>query len=361
MNNSADYEQQLRVKETRLKHLLSPVYEGRLDVFRSPESYYRMRAEFRIWHEGDDTFHIMFDQKSKQKYRVDQLPAACHLINEAMKELLSLLKGNDVLRAKLFQIDYLASTNNEIVISMLYHKQLNESWEQEARKLAHRLKCAEKIRIIGRAKKQKLIIGGDYVDETLCVNGIQYRFRQIENSFTQPNAYINQCMLEWTSNNIQSIGGDLLELYCGAGNFSIPLAKNFENVLGTEISKTSVDAAQHNISVNNISNLKIARLSSEEFTQAFNQERAFYRLKDIQLEEYNFSTVLVDPPRAGIDDDTLKLMSRFEHIVYISCNPETLADNLTKLNKTHRLVRVALFDQFPLTEHIESGVILKKN
>jgi tRNA (uracil-5-)-methyltransferase len=169
-------------------------------------------------------------------------------------------------------------------------------------------------------------------------------------------------MLAWVIDNTKNNKFDLLELYCGNGNFSIALAPYFEKILATEISKTSVQSAQLNIQRNKIDNLKIARLSSEEFTIAANKEREFNRLKEqnINIDNYNFKTVLVDPPRAGLDINTIKLISQFDNIVYISCNPNTLANNLKELCKTHNVIKINFFDQFPYTEHIETGVILEK-
>jgi tRNA (uracil-5-)-methyltransferase len=66
-------------------------------------------------------------------------------------------------------------------------------------------------------------------------------------------------------------------------------------------------------------------LSAEELTQALNEVRPFRRLEGIDLKSYEFGTVFVDPPRAGMDPDTCELTRRFERILYISCNPETLA------------------------------------
>ena len=70
--------------------------------------------------------------------------------------------------------------------------------------------------------------------------------------------------------------------------------------------------------------------------------------------QYHF----VDPPRSGLDAETVKLVQGYERILYISCNPETLCENLKTLNQTHDVVRLALFDQFPYTPHMESGVLL---
>ena len=196
--------------------------------------------------------------------------------------------------------------------------------------------------------------------ESLDVGNKTYIYQQVENSFTQPNAGVNEQMLLWAQQATENSGGDLIELYCGNGNFSIALAENFDRVLGTEISKTSVRSAQINISKNGIDNIDIVRMSSEEFSQAMNGERKFRRLEDFDLTTYNYDTVLVDPPRAGLDRDSVELVRRFNKIIYISCNPETLKENLALLVETHQIDKFALFDQFPYTDHVETGVILTR-
>ncbi|MEP8666102.1 methyltransferase domain-containing protein, partial [Enterobacter cloacae] len=95
----------------------------------------------------------------------------------------------------------------------------------------------------------------------------------VENSFTQPNAAMNIQMLEWALDVTKGATGDLLELYCGNGNFSLALARNFDRVLATEIAKPSVAAAQYNIAANHIDNVQIIRMAAEEFTQAMNGVR----------------------------------------------------------------------------------------
>ena len=131
-------------------------------------------------------------------------------------------------------------------------------------------------------------------------------------------------------------------------------------VLATEISKISVRSAQTNFALNHVENVTVVRMSSEEFTQALNGERPFRRLKEIDLDSYDFSTIFVDPPRAGLDEGTLQLAQRFDNILYISCNPDTLRANLESLTETHEIIRTAIFDQFPWTHHLESGVLLKR-
>lgn len=354
------YQLQLSHKQDSLSQRLAPFNAPSLEVFPSPEQHYRMRAEFRVWHEDDDLYYIMFNQETRAKYKVEQLPAANQLINSLMPALLDYVRDKPVLRRKLFQVDFLSSTTGEAVISLLYHRQLDEAWQEQAKSLHSHLNQFADISLIGRARKQKIVLGKDAVLEKLTVAGETYIFEQVENSFTQPNAHINQAMLNWANKVTQDLQGDLLELYCGNGNFSLPLAKNFTRVLATEISKTSVRSAEFNIKQNHIDNVQVVRLAAEEVTQAMNGEREFRRLQGIELTDYDCRTVLVDPPRAGLDADTLAMVSGYDYILYISCNPVTLAANLETLSHTHSIERAALFDQFPFTGHTEAGVFLKR-
>lgn len=355
-----NYQQQLDDKQEKMEALFSGFDLPSCEVFTSAPLNYRLRAEFRVWHDGDDLYYIMFNSETRQKFRVDQFPVASDLINQAMSALIAAIKDNALLRFKLFQVDFLSTLSGELLISLLYHKPLDEAWQQQAKKLKTLLSSIAPVDIIGRAKKQKVVLDKDWVTERLTVDGKTYIYQQVENSFTQPNGGVNEKMLSWAKQATHQVGGDLIELYCGNGNFSIALAENFERVLGTEISKTSVKSAQTNIADNHITNIDIVRMSSEEFSQAMNGERTFRRLEGFDLTSYNYETVLVDPPRAGLDIDSVKLVSQFERIIYISCNPNTLKDNLHELTKTHQIEKFALFDQFPYTDHVETGVVLSR-
>ena len=355
-----NYEKQLDAKKVQFNEQFATFNLPQLEVFASPKENYRMRSEFRVWHDGDELYYIMFDQATKQKIRVDQFPPASKLINDLMQPLIELIKVNRTLRHKLFQIEFISTLTGQILVSLLYHKQLGDTWREEANKLKDTLSAQFDINFIGRAKKQKLLLDQDYVVEALAVDGQTLIYQQIENSFTQPNAAICIDMLEWAIDCTRDSQGDLLELYCGNGNFSIALAKNFDKVLATEIAKPSVQSAQYNIAKNNIDNLTIIRMSAQDFTQAINKVRSFSRLEGINLDDYQCDTIFVDPPRSGLDDETVKMVQTYDNIMYISCNPETLEANMQVFNETHRVERFALFDQFPYTHHTEAGVYLTR-
>ena len=427
------YARQLADKQQLLDTLFAGLDAPPLDVFASTPLHYRMRAEFRVWHEDGQLCYAMFEggQKASRAtmQRIDQLPAACEAINALMPRLLAAVQATPVLATRWYQVEFLATLSGEMLVTMVSHRRLDEAWEAAARALQAQLG----IFIIGRSKGQKRVLAQDFVTERLHIPGMPaadhatnhatdratdhatgphtagdttahetghaasndamseaaapaavtcpgpgtqaaatgstpFLYRQPEGAFTQPNARMCEQMIGWACRVVQeadaaasdSPGRDLLELYCGNGNFTLPLSRLFRQVLATEVSKTSVHAAQWNIEANHCPNVRIARLSAEEFTEAMQGTRSFRRLREqeISLPDYRFSTVLVDPPRAGVDDATLALLQRFDRILYISCNPHTLRANLETLCRTHRIVRRALFDQFPFTPHIESGVLL---
>ncbi|MFT4464538.1 MAG: tRNA (uridine(54)-C5)-methyltransferase TrmA [Sodalis sp. (in: enterobacteria)] len=353
------YEHQLTEKANRLRQMMLAFQAPEAQIFRSRPAHYRMRAEFRIWHDEDDLYHIMFDQQTKARIRIDHFMAGSTLINTLMTEMMTAIRPEPVLRAKLFQIDYLTTLSGEAVVTLIYHRPLDDAWSDCAARLRDALRArGYQIQLIGRANKTKICLDRYYVDERLPVAGRTLIYRQIENSFTQPNADINIHMLEWALAATEGAQGDLLELYCGNGNFSLALARHFDRVLATEIAKPSVEAAQYNIAANHIDNVQIIRISAEEFTQAMWGEREFTRLKEIDLRSYRCETIFVDPPRSGLDDETVSMVQAYPRILYISCNPDSLCRNLTTLAATHRIERLALFDQFPYTHHMECGVLL---
>ena len=351
------YDAQLETKISEIKDLFTDVSIPELEVFTSEPLHFRYRTEFRIWQTQRGCFYAMFERgKSEDPHEVTEFPIASKHINELMPRLMEAINRDVCLSKKLFQIEFLTTLSGEALVTLLYHKPVNENWEAAAKELQQQLD----IFIIGRSRKQKVVLERDWVLEELTVADKKLKYQQIEGGFTQPNAKMNEKMLAWATEVSKELNGDLLELYCGNGNFSIALASEFNQVLATEISKTSVKAAQYNKEVNNIQNLEFVRMSAEEFTQAMHKEREFRRLKEIDLNSYDFQTVLVDPPRAGLDEESVKMIQAYDNIIYISCNPETLKQNVEMLSDTHSIERYAVFDQFPYTHHVESGVLLKR-
>ena len=189
----------------------------------------------------------------------------------------------------------------------------------------------------------------------------------------------------------------LLELYCGNGNHTVALASSFASVAAVELSDSLCKAARVNLHRNGITNAKIFNAPSENVARAMLRKRIVgtrvdastgtclpedsegnvlpsadsthetpttenknteeHSIKSLDVNKYE--CVLVDPPRAGLDADTLALVTKFPVILYISCDPNSLFGNAMNgsngLSKTHAIKRFAVFDHFPWTQHIEVG------
>ena len=339
-------------------------------VFESPKEYYRMRTEFCVFFNEDrsDFNFCMFEPNTKPKKRIElqTFPVGSKAINKAMQLLKKYLLSYDELKHKLFQIDFLSNQSGEIIIALNYHKVINEiEFKKDVSDIKIQfLNEGLKAQFIGRAKKQLILADTDTILETIHTKDRDFYLYQVEGNFSQPNIYACQNMVQFARECCTDCKEvDLIELYCGSGTFTVCLADLFRKVMSTEVSRVPTNTALKNIEKNNIKNTKIARLSAVEVAQALNNIREFNRLKeaDIDIHEYNFNTLLIDPPRSGLcDKEALDFTARFDRVIYISCNPETLVSDLTYLTKTHEIKRIAFFDQFPYTNHLESGILLEK-
>ena len=356
----ADYPALLAAKADHFIQSFAPLGAGTPEVFPSPPLHYRLRAEFRIIHDREDRGRIdyaMFAAADpKTPVAIDTFPAADESICRLMPRLRDQLQASNTLKDGLYQVDFLATLSGEMLVTLIYQHKLGNRWEAAARGLAETLG----IQLIGRSRGQKVVLDRDWLLEEFALGERQLRYQQIEGSFTQPNGTLNRQMLAWACRQAAGLGGDLLELYCGNGNFTVALAPLFDRVLATEVSTSSVRAAQYNLAANDIANVTVARLASEHLSAALAGQPTDAKLPAIDFSAYRFSTLFVDPPRAGLDAQTLALAAGFANILYISCNPQTLLENVTALQATHEIAACALFDQFPYTHHLESGLLLTR-
>ena len=206
----------------------------------------------------------------------------------------------------------------------------------------------------------KNFAGQNSISKNSAAQNLDYEKHCVQNSACENSAPQNSSCEKYAVRPENSAARDLLELYCGHGNFTIPLAAKFNRVLASEISKSSIANARINCELNGVCNAQFVRLSADELMSAFARQREFERLKGIDIFGYDFSHVLIDPPRAGLEPSVIDFIKNFQNLIYISCNPQTLFENLRSLCDTHEVRRFAIFDQFAHTSHIECGVLLRR-
>ena len=351
--SAKNYKKQLEDKENLFNSYFNDVVSK--NIYSSPYHSFRHRCEFGLAEFKNGFNYSMI--KDRKRIEIDEYPICSESIQKLMKNLLQELTKEDVLLNKLFQIEFQSSRLDEVMVSLIYHKKLDENWIKKIEALKEDLKCS----VIGRSKNQKLVIGQDYVTEQYASLNKKFKLKLYEQCFSQTNPDICDQMINWIEDNRKK-DSDIIELHCGIGTFTIPLSRLFRNVIATENSRPSLVALEKNINLNKCKNIKYARLSGKETLEAYEEKREFRRLidKNIYLKEYNIKSIFVDPPREGIDKDTISKISHFDEIIYISCGFQSLKRDLDILKETHKIKKAAMFDQFPYTDHIESGVILER-
>ena len=265
------------------------------------------------------------------------------------------------------------------------------------------------LNLLGRSKNVAVSIGPvNYVVEELTLSdGKVLSYHQPEGAFSNPNAFVAEHTVDWLvdvsrTTVVAAMRGlrtddenenenaatphqpSLLELFCGNGNHTVALAGSFHAVAAVEISKSLCQAARLNLTRNGIENARVFEAPSEYVARAMLKKRRSGKatagtgdnpetnpddiksldvtkdsIKSLDVSQYE--VVLVDPPRAGLDTDTLALVKQFPVILYISCDPNSLFQNATcpkyGLAATHKLKRFAVFDHFPYTKHVECGAV----
>ena len=178
--------------------------------------------------------------------------------------------------------------------------------------------------------------------------GLELAYRP--GDFVQVNAGVNEAMvaqaLEWLAPQADE---RVLDLFCGLGNFALPLARQAREVVAVEGVATMVERAAQNAVSNNLHNV------------AFYQADLSQPLENAAWAREGFAAVLLDPPRDGAYEVVRKLASLgAKRLVYVSCNPATLARDTVELMKQgYRLKRAAILDMFPQTAHVEAMALFE--
>jgi 23S rRNA (uracil1939-C5)-methyltransferase len=173
------------------------------------------------------------------------------------------------------------------------------------------------------------------------------------NDFTQVNAGINQKMIQKAMGLLEISEQDrILDLFCGLGNFSLPMAKRASEVVGVEGDAALVRHAQSNAALNQLDNAVFEQADLTKTT-----------LKEYSWAKAGFNKILLDPPRSGAFEVLPQLAELgAERIVYVSCNPATLARDAGKLVNElgYTLLSAGIMDMFPHTSHVESIAVFVK-
>lgn len=270
------------------------------------------------------TLHIkdgklgFYNEKSNELIEINNCLLASPTINNLIKEisLLDLTKVTSI-------VIRCSETTNETMVK--FYGNIDPS------------KLYDKIDVI--YVNDLSITKKDYIREV--INGITYTI--YPESFFQVNTKLMIKLYDiiklYAKNN-----NSLLDLYCGTGTIGIYLKENYKNILGIELNEDAIKNANINKKINKIKNINFKCMDC----------------KDIK-EDY-FDTVILDPPRKGLNKNTIKFLNNMKSkkIIYVSCNPLTLKRDLQLLENTYNVYKISIVNMFNKTSHVESVCILER-
>jgi len=343
------YNEQLRIKEEIFKDTLRRI--GKVDpsivspIQASPLQFnYRSRVQLKVW-DGKIGF---YKRESHDLVDISECPLAHPLINRIFKVLREIWPGslNGVTR-----VDINVSPSDENGIVSIY---LKEKIGFDFSRFFNTVNQAVPgvTGLITHHGKDENIYGSRY----LFSQEGEFRFRASEGSFSQVNYRQNLNMKDYVL-SVSGLRGkeSVLELYSGGGNFSIPLAYKAGKLFAVEVSSSSIGDAMENSRINNIRNAIFIKATAE---------KGIDKVVGVHVNAPFLDLVLVDPPRDGCSKEAIErtASSKPEKIIYVSCNPSTLARDLGRFQTLGYKLRTSKpFDMFPQTFHIESVTELTIN
>ena len=309
-----------------------------LPILPSPRTdHYRLRTQFNVRQEEDAQRIGFFRQGSYSLVEVED----AFLIHPVINRTLKAIRGIADLLPALTEIHINASPENEVHV-LLFGAE-DALTPQAAFFAALRKTVPEVIGVTGFARrKRSFSLGRSTL--SLRVDGLS--LKATEGNFFQVNWDQNLNMVRTVLDFAGLQGGEtVLDLYCGIGNFALPLAKRAKTVIGIESGYSAIEDAKKNAALNGIAN---AEFIADDLQKG---------LKPLLERKMKADVIVLDPPRAGATLKTLERVLAFvpHKIVYVSCNPATLARDLKFFHLFgFRLDRLQPVDMFPWTYHIEA-------
>lgn len=299
-----DYEFQVQNKKEIfldcLKRIGKVISVPEIDIFTSPETNYRIRAQFKG---SSSVGYGFFKRKTNDIVRLDY----CPLLNDKCNNILSYIN-----------------------------------------KKGFRSTGAKDLKLIAGANgsaSQPVISG--ITKDTSSIEFGAFNFKVYGDSFFQSNNYLLESMGTWAS---KWVGGEFcVDLYGGTGFFSVMLGKSFSSGILIENVNAQVELARYNLAVNGCKNITAQHSDSEKML-------SFIKKKPDLL--------IVDPPRPGLTKEVRNSILKVgpKKILYVSCNPSTQARDINSFigNSGYSITHAALFDCYPNTHHLETALLLER-
>lgn len=320
---------------------------------------YRNKAQFPIQEIDGEIRCGLYKTGTQELVDLTEMPTQMDLTMQAMRKIVQMIKDLDI---PVFNPETKSGILSMIVIrESVEFNQLQVTFITRSPKFVKEHQLIERIQkeipevssISQNVNKEdkgavwgdetKLLWGDKYLQED--INGYVFNFSP--RAFLQLNSLQTDKLYDLVNQALEPNSRDvLLDAYCGVGTIGITMAEKVKHVYGIEIIPEAIDDAKENAKLNDITNADYYVGSTDEI------------YPKLLKEGKGVNAIVVDPPRTGLDSKLLTTLTRnpVNKLVYVSCNPSTLAKDLVKLSDAYRVVYLQPVDMFPQTPHVETIV-----
>lgn len=302
-----------------------------------------VKTEDNFYYRNKVTFHVESEKIGFYKEETNKLVEIdeCIIINPIFNITLNIIKKYlEESNIKTIVMKY-GEYTKELMLIFETNKDLDSKLVDE---LKTKIKPLKSI-YVSNKNKYKLVYGSEYISEKL----LGKTFRITPKSFFQVNTKQIEKLFSKVQKYVTKDDTNILDLYCGTGVISILVSGKNKKVLGVDIVKEAIDAANINKDINECDDIEFIASNVKDV------------LPVIKKAKKNLDVVIVDPPRSGIDKDSVGIINELlpKKIIYVSCNPITLARDLNILKENYEVKEITPYDLFPMTHHVETLSLLQ--
>lgn len=323
--NHISFEEENAFKTKKVKDLVEKFSKVDSSLVRDisflEDAFYRNKVVFHV----RDKRLGFYEENSNRLVEVDQ----CYLVVDEINALIPTLKELVVVNAISEITVRVGNISKEVMVSL-------------KGKVTNYSPIIDKVDVL--VINDKIITKKESITSQIG----EYKFLVSYDAFFQVNKNLTEKLYDEILKNIKkNHSSNVLDLYCGTGTIGIYISKYVKYVVGIEINKMAVEDAKSNKILNSINNIDFMAGKVEELVSS---------IKD------KFDTVIVDPPRSGLDKVTLENVIKIspDLLIYTSCDPVTLARDLNILKEFYTIKYIQPFNMFPRTYHVETVCVLER-
>lgn len=355
------YEKQLETKQKKIESLLRQFHTIEPIIGMEDPFHYRNKIQFTFGY--DDQHRIICGNYVQGTHQIVEIED-CLICDEKANQIIATIKklivkyhisvfDERAMKGCIRHVMVRCSNTGEYMVILVTGSVTIRNGEQlikdllkkhpEIKIVVHNINSAHTSMILG--PKSRTLYGKGYITDELC--GLKFRISPF--SFYQVNKRQTQILYAEAINSAGLKGNEILiDAYCGTGTIGLCASKSAKKVYGVELNRSAVKDALINKKLNDIENVE------------FICEDAGKYMEYLAKQKTHVDVVIMDPPRTGSDKKFMSSVFSLkpEKIVYVSCNPLTLKDDLNYLTRYYTVKKIQPVDMFPFTEHIETVCLL---